>query len=154
MRKILEMLDLSDPEGWLRLHRRLGLATLVLPLVLVVLVIVQVLSASRPHPVPPDRPGERFGLDDRARREIFSSFAEHEDTWRTQARIQFPDHEWSQSDSYFCHVKDHAVHYSFVHDLHYSQVFLIYDEGIHEHWPGKDGEPLPASTKPLEPRTK
>jgi hypothetical protein len=143
---------LPDAEGRRRILRLLGVATFVLPLVLSVLVVREVLTDPPPGAVEQPTETSRHGLSLRQRKEIFGKLAKMERRWRREARMEFPDHEWSRSDHYFKLVRERASHLSRVHGVHYSVIYLIYDEGIRRRWPDGRGEPLPASVPPLDPR--
>ncbi len=152
MKKILDRLGLGDGDRLVALHRRLGTATLVLPLVLLAIIVAGVVSSAPPAAVPPPDGDRLFGIDEERRREIFTRITRHEHFARSMAAEQFPHHAWSRSDAYFGHMRDLVVHLALIHDLHASQIFLVFDEGIRNHWPDDRGNPLPASTTPLRPR--
>jgi len=152
VKKLLARLGLGDRDRLIALHRRLGLATLVIPVILLAVIVAGVVASAPPTPVAPPEGDGLFGLDEEKRREIFTRITQHEHFARSMAEEQFPDDAWSQSDAYFGHMRDLVVHLAFVHDLHTSQIFLVFDEGIRKHWPDDGGNPLPASTEPLRPR--
>lgn len=154
MKNLLDRLGLGDVDRLLALHRRLGAATLVLPAVLLVIIVAGVVSSTPRTALPPPDGDRLFGIEEQNRREIFTRITRHEHFSRSMAAEQFPDHEWSRSDAYFAHMRDLIVHLALIHDLHASQIFLVFDEGIRKHWPDDRGNPLPASTTPLRPRTR
>ena len=154
MKDLLARLGRGDADRLLVLHRRLALATLVLPAVLLVVLVVGVVRSAPPVPVPPPEGDGRFGLEEERRREIFTRITRHEHFSRSMAKEQFPGHARSQSDAYFGHMRDLVVHLARKHGLHTSQIFLVFDEGIREHWPDDRGNPLTATTEPLRPRTR
>jgi len=149
---VLPSAHLPDVEGWRRIHRLLGAATFVLPLALSVLIVREVMLDPPPGAIDPPTETTRFGLNLKQRRVIFEKFARPERRWRREARMEFPDHEWSRSDHYFKLVRERASRLARVHKVHYSVIYMIYDEGIRRRWPDRRGAPLPASVPPLDPR--
>jgi hypothetical protein len=154
VKELLDRLGLGEGDRLVLLHRRLGIATLVLPAILLVGIVVGVVRAAPPTPVPPADGDSRFGLEEEERREIYTAITRHEHFSRSMAKEQFPGHAWSQSDAYFGHMRDLVVHLARTRGLHPSQIFLVFDEGIRLHWPDDRGNPLPATTVPLRPRTR
>jgi hypothetical protein len=154
VKKLLDRLGLGDVDRLALLHRRLGIATLVLPAILLAIIVAGVVRSAPPTPVPPPEGDRLFGLEEEERREIFTRITRHEHFSRSMAKEQFPGDSWSQSDAYFGHMRDLVVHLARIHDLHTSQIFLVFDEGIRLHWPDDRGNPLPATTVPLRPRTR
>jgi hypothetical protein len=113
------------------------------------------LNAKPPLPIPSEEIEDyRFRLPERTRREIFAEIAEAEQIDRAQAiqRNSWNGHLWSREDDrgHFERVRFRALakHYN----ISLTQMYLILDEGIRGHWPGPDGQPLPATTPPLNPR--
>lgn len=97
----------------------------------------------------------RFRLPERTRREIFTEIAAAESGDRKRAIEQdrWHGHLWSREDD-----RGHLERTTFrqlagKHDISLTQVYLILDEGLRGHWPGPDGQPLPATTPPLDLRT-
>ena len=154
MKNLLSRLGLDDRDRLVSYHRLLSLSTLVLPLVLLAIIVAGVVSSAPPDRVPPPDGDGLFGLSEERRREIFTRITRHEHFSRSMAVKQFPGDAWSQSDAYFGHMRDLVVHLAIIHDLHTSQIFLVFDEGIRKRWPDDQGKPLPATTEPLQPRTR
>jgi hypothetical protein len=113
------------------------------------------LNAKPPNPIPSEEIEDyRFRLPERTRREIFAEIAEAELVERARAiqRNTWNGHLWSREDD-----RGHAerVYFRLLakhHNISLTQVYLILDEGIRAKWPSPDGEPLPATTPPLNPR--
>jgi hypothetical protein len=63
-------------------------------------------------------------------------------------------HLWSREDDrgHYERVKMRELAARYEGTL--TQMYLILDEGIRNKWPGPDGQPLPATTPPWDPRTK
>jgi len=97
----------------------------------------------------------RFRLPERTRREIFTEIATGEIAERKrQVEVdKWHGHLWSREDDrgHFERVEFRTL--AVKHKISLSQVYLILDEGIRNHWPGPDGQPLPATTPPLDLRT-
>ncbi|MDB4943209.1 MAG: hypothetical protein JWP97_2743 [Labilithrix sp.] len=113
------------------------------------------LRAKPPIPVPTEEIEDyRFRLPERTRREIFAVIAENEQQQRATAIASnsWNGHLWSREDDrgHFERVFFRQVAKRF--NISLSQVYLVQDEGIRAHWPGPDGEPLPATVPPLNPR--
>lgn len=97
----------------------------------------------------------KFRLPERTRREIFTEIATAEQAERTRAaeHDKWHGHLWSREDDrgHFERVEMRNLALRFKISL--SQIYLILDEGIRDHWPGPDGVPLPATTPPLDLRS-
>ena len=118
-------------------------------------VISPLLRAKPPNPIPSEEIEDyRFRLPERTRREIFGEIAENEQTTRTHAlqTNSWNGHLWSREDDrgHFERVFFRTLAKRY--DISLSQVYFILDEGIRQKWPGPDGQPLPATTPPLNPR--
>jgi hypothetical protein len=111
-----------------------------------------VLHASPPANLPADGPGVRFGLGDSARREIFREIATGEPTARVRAAQHFPGDPWSTEDDRAAFERDTVRGIALRRQTSLSQVYLVLDEGIREHWLGPDGHTLSPQSYPLAPR--
>jgi hypothetical protein len=113
-------------------------------------------NAHPPPPIPNEEIDDyRFKLPERTRREIFTELATAELAERRRA-IQgntWNGHLWSREDDrgHYERVKVREV--AARHKISLSQVYLVLDEGIRSKWPAPDGQPLPATTPPWDPRT-
>lgn len=96
----------------------------------------------------------RFRLPERTRHEIFMEIAEAENAERKRAIDQntWKGHLWSREDDrgHYERVQLRALGTRYKISL--TQMYLILDEGIRNHWPGPDGKPLPATTPALDMR--
>lgn len=114
------------------------------------------LSAKPPPPIPTEEIEDyRFRLPERTRREIFAELATAELAERARA-IQantWKGHLWSREDDRGHYERVAARAAAAKHKVSLSQVYLVLDEGIRERWPGPDGNPLPATTPPLNIRS-
>jgi hypothetical protein len=114
------------------------------------------LKAKPPIPIPSEEIEDyRFRLPERTRKEIFAKIADSEQAERAREiqKNTWNGHLWSREDD-----RGHAERVFFRqlakhHGISLTQVYLILDEGIRRKWPGPDGEPLPATTPPFNPRT-
>jgi hypothetical protein len=102
--------------------------------------------------VPPDAPGERFGVKEEIRRKVFAELAAAEPGHRETGHTSFPTEIWSAEDHRASFERHLAASLSTRFGLSLTQVYLIFDEGIRNHWPGPDGKPLSPQTVPLKPR--
>jgi hypothetical protein len=97
----------------------------------------------------------RFRLPERTRREIFADLAAAELAERARAirANTWNGHLWSREDDrgYYERVAARAAAAKYKVSL--TQVYLVLDEGLRERWPAPNGEPLPATTPPLNTRT-
>jgi len=151
-------------EAWLPLHgihsRRHLLVSLgwhSLTLLAAAVVIAQatapVWSTPEPSPLPPDgADGTRFGLPEAQRRAIFARLADQEPIAKRIARVRFGSHAWSVEDDRARMEKDTARALARRHGINLSQVYLVLDEGIRKRWVGARGQPLLATTPPLDRR--
>lgn len=98
--------------------------------------------------------GNRFGLDENTRRDIFKEIAQAEPGARQAGVSGFPGQPWSQEDHRCAFERDHLRGIAARRGLSITQVYLVLDEGLREHWPGPDGKPLTPRTTPLMPRRK
>jgi hypothetical protein len=116
-------------------------------------VTLPLIRARAPADLPPDgQDGTRFGLVPSVRREIFRQIASGEPTARIRAAQAFPGAPWSIEDHRASFERDLVRAIAQQRSLNLSQVYLTLDEGIREHWPGPDGNPLSALSSPLSPR--
>lgn len=97
----------------------------------------------------------RFRLPERTRREIFMQIATAEvaERKRLVEQDKWKGHLWSREDDRGHQERMEMRLLATEHKLSLTQLYLILDEGIRNHWPGPDGAPLPATTPPLDPRT-
>ena len=143
---------------------KVGWAVRILAGVIGFVVVVQtvretaepLLSAHEPTPIPTQEyPGDRFRLSEDRRKEIFTELATLElaerkraidqNTWNGHAWSREDDRGWWEAKA----VKDIATR----NKLSLTQVYLVLDEGIRNHWPAPNGQPLPGTSPPLNPRT-
>jgi hypothetical protein len=114
------------------------------------------LETKPPTPLPSQEfPGDKFRLSEERRKEIFEELATAElaerkrainqNTWQGQLWSREDDRGWYEAKA----VREAAQR----HGLSESQVYLVLDEGIRNHWLAPNGEPLPGTTPPLHPRT-
>ncbi len=126
------------------LWRRVGVATRPL------------LSAPPPAAIPTEEIEDyRFRLPERTRREIFAELAAAEIAERARA-IQantWNGQLWSREDDRGHYERVAARQAAAKHKVSLTQVYLVLDEGLRQHWPGPDGKPLPATTPPLNTRS-
>ncbi|MBX3222235.1 MAG: hypothetical protein KF795_17080 [Labilithrix sp.] len=117
----------------------------------------QPLLAAKPPPAIPTEEIEdyRFRLPERVRRAIFMELATAELAERARA-IQantWKGHLWSREDDRGHYERVAVRSVAARHKISLSQTYLVLDEGIRERWPGPNGEPLPATTPPLDIRS-
>ncbi|MBX3191366.1 MAG: hypothetical protein KF819_30490 [Labilithrix sp.] len=113
------------------------------------------LDAKPPIPIPSEEIEDyRFRLPERIRKEIFLEIAGAEQAERARAVQQntWHGHLWSREDDRGHVERMHFRQLAAQYRISLTQMYLILDEGIREKWPGPDGEPLPATTPPLNPR--
>ncbi|HQY61169.1 MAG: hypothetical protein IPF92_14640 [Myxococcales bacterium] len=109
--------------------------------------------AKRPVPIPGDTAdGHRFGLSLADRKAIFAEIAAAEPEQRSQAKAAFPGQEWSQEDHRCAFERDSVRSIAARRSLSLTQVYLVLDEGIRDHWPDPQGKPLTPTTVPVVPR--
>lgn len=113
-------------------------------------------TALPPAPLPPDSGDTRFGVPLATRKKVFEDFAVAEPMGRAEGKKGFPgfELEWSAEDHRGAFERQKAAELSSRYRLSLTQVYLILDEGIREHWLAPDGEPLTPYTVPLRPRRK
>jgi len=104
--------------------------------------------------VPADKPGERFGIKDQVRRDIFAEYAAADPQHRLNGKTSFPTETWSAEDHRAAFERQLSASLASKYNLTLTQVYLVLDEGIHEQWPGPDGKPISPFTVPLKPRRK
>jgi len=103
-------------------------------------------------PIPPDHDGERFGVSEEQRRAIFKRIADIDVGAVAMSQSKFPGMPWSQGDDQAAYERNAARSYAVQYRLNLAQIYLIIDEGIRNHWPASDGQPLRATITPLDPR--
>ena len=109
--------------------------------------------AKRPVPIQASTAeGQRFGLSLTDRRAIFAEIAGAEPEQRVQAKEAFPGQEWSQEDHRCAFERDIVRAIAARRSLSLTQVYLVLDEGIRNHWPDPQGRPLTPTTIPVVPR--
>ena len=114
------------------------------------------LSATPPASIPVEHSdGEAFGLPERTRRAIFDSLASAEVAERARAvrANTWGGHAWSREDDRGHYERVAARAAAAKYGVSLTQVYLVLDEALREHWLGPDGKPLPALTPPLNPRS-
>ncbi|HEY8079152.1 MAG TPA: hypothetical protein VIF62_33700 [Labilithrix sp.] len=113
-------------------------------------------TAQPPPPLPPDHDDVKFGVPLELRKRIFAELAAAEPHERAEGAQKFPgfDLEWSAEDHRGGLERKAVTNASNEHQLSLTQVYLILDEGIREHWLGPDGQPLSPRVVPLHPRRK
>lgn len=113
------------------------------------------LNAKPPIPIPSEEIEDyRFRMPERTRREIFAEIAEAEQAERARAieKNTWNGHLWSREDDRGHYERVLFRQLAKRHNISLTQVYLVLDEGIRAKWPGPDGQPLPATTPPLNPR--
>lgn len=118
--------------------------------------VTPLVSARPPAAIPSQEIDDyRFKYPERTRREIFMEIATAElaERKRALAANTWNGHLWSREDDrgHYERVKMRELAARYKGTL--SQMYLILDEGIRNKWPGPDGNPLPATTPPWDPRT-
>ena len=138
-----------------RASRRMAarLALWLVPLAVGSWVVWHVAATPPPSPSPtPDARGPRFGVSESKQREIFGEIAGEARGWRKRAKRKFRGSKWSREDHYHNLLRKKVEELAESNDLPYTTIYLIYDRGIRQRWKGPDGEPLPATTVPLDAR--
>lgn len=113
-------------------------------------------SAKPPVPITTeDVEGYRFRLPEHTRRAIFDDLAAAEVAERERAikANTWNGHAWSREDDRGHYERVAARAAAQKHKVSLPQVYLVLDEGIHEHWLAPNGSPLPATTPPLSLRS-
>jgi hypothetical protein len=114
------------------------------------------LRAKQPAPIASaDIEGYRFRLPEEKRREIFEQLATAELAERERAisKNTWAGHLWSREDDRGHYERVAARSVAAKYRVSLSQVYLVLDEGLRNHWPAPNGEPLPATTPPLSIRS-
>jgi len=113
------------------------------------------LETKPPSPLPSQEfPGDKFRLSEDRRKEIFKELATAELAERKRAieTNTWQGHLWSREDDRGWYESKAVYEAAHRHHVSVSQVYLVLDEGIRNHWPAPNGEPLPATTPPFNPR--
>jgi hypothetical protein len=119
-------------------------------------VTAPLLTAKPPIPIPSEEIEDyRFRLPERTRREIFAEIAAAETAERKRAVDQntWNGHLWSREDDRGHFERTHLRALAAKYKISLTQTYLILDEGLRAKWPGPDGDPLPGTTPPLNPRS-
>ncbi len=100
--------------------------------------------------------GYRYGMNAETRKAIFDELASAERAERHRAIEQntWQGDLWSREDDRGYQELTLARALSTKYGVSLTQVYLVLDEAIREKWRGPDGEPLPATTPPLRPRSR
>jgi len=115
-----------------------------------------IFKGPRPTAIRAEGPGDqRYELDEKTRKEIFSDLAALEQKTRADGIAQntWNGHLWSRDDDRGWGERVRARSIAQTRGISLTQVFLILEEGIRNRWPGPDGKPLPATVPPLNLRT-
>lgn len=145
----------STRVGWLVRVSVVAFASVVLYR-RVVATTTPLLDAKPPTPIPTEEIEDwRFRMPERVRREIFAEIAEAEQAERERAVAQntWQGHLWSREDDRGHVERQHLRGVAAKYKISLTQAYLVLDEGIRAKWPGPDGNPLPATTPPLDLRT-
>jgi hypothetical protein len=99
--------------------------------------------------------GHRYGLLLEKRKAIFAELAAAEIAERKRATEAnaWLGHMWSREDDRGHQELSLARSLALKHNVSLSVVYMILDEGIRKKWPAPDGNPLPATTPPQDPRS-
>jgi hypothetical protein len=94
-------------------------------------------------------------LDEATRKAIFAELAAAELAERKRAIAQntWNGHAWSQEDDRGHYERVAARAAAAKYRVSLSQIYLVLDEGLREHWPSPEGAPLTATTPPLSIRS-
>ena len=114
------------------------------------------LKASPPAPITSsDDPENRYGLTAPVRHQIFTELATAELAERKRAieANSWKGHLWSREDDRGHNERVTARAVAGRHRVSLTQVYLVLDEGIREHWLAPNDSPLSALTPPLSLRT-
>ena len=114
------------------------------------------LTAHPPSPIPTEEIEDyRFKLPERTRREIFEELAAAEiaERQRAIAANTWSGHLWSREDDRGYYERALAQRLAAKYKCSLTQIYLVLDDGIREHWEGPDGNPLPATTPALNTRS-
>jgi hypothetical protein len=110
------------------------------------------LSAKPPSPIPVEEIDDyKFKLPERTRREIFAELAAAEIAERQRAisANTWNGHPWSREDDRGYYERALAQRLALKYRCSLTQVYLVLDDALRNHWEGPDGKPLPPSTPPL-----
>jgi len=127
---------------------------MVLALGYFVYLVRPIVRAPRPALVPADTADSRFGVPEAIRRRVFRAVADRMEHDHGSAAARFPGEPWSVEDDLAGLERDEARAAAAGEHLSLTQVYLILDEGIRQHWLTDYGHPLPATITPLQPRKK
>jgi hypothetical protein len=99
--------------------------------------------------------GHRYGMTLAERQAIFADLAAVEIAERQRAIAQntWGGHAWSREDDRGWKEMTAARRIAAERKRSLTQIYMVLDEAIRERWPGPDGNPLPPTTPPLDPRT-
>jgi hypothetical protein len=114
-------------------------------------VVRPVSDAPRPIRVPAPTDTTRFGLTEDERRALFVDLVRDAERDRREAVALFHGHEWSGEDERTNRISRRIDAMGTRRSS--SVLHLILDEGIRSGWPDATGEPVRATTPPLNPRT-
>jgi hypothetical protein len=114
-----------------------------------------IMAAPAPPPIPLPTATTRFGLTEEQRRAIFHELAAAEQAERARAIAQntWGGHAWSREDDLGYVLRDRARALATRYGVSLTHVYLVFDEGVRNRWPGPDGQPLAATVTPLSLRT-
>ena len=118
-------------------------------------VTAPLLNAKPPIAIPNEEIEDyRFRMPERTRREIFAEIASAEAIERKRAIDQntWHGHLWSREDDRGHQERMEFRRIAKDYNISLTQVYLVLDEGIREHWLGPDGKPLTGSTPKLDQR--
>jgi hypothetical protein len=145
----------TTKAGWI-IRIAAALTALVLLSRRVTSVTAVLLSAKTPTPIPTEEIEDyRFRLPEAKRREIFADLATAELAERQRAVTQntWNGHVWSREDDRGHYERVAARAAAAKYRVSLSQVYLVLDEGLREHWLAPNDKPLPATTPPLSIRS-
>jgi hypothetical protein len=159
IRPYLGLLDFAKrPEtkaGWIVRILALSIALFAL-WKRVDLVTTPMLATKPPLPIPTEEIEDyRFRLPEHTRREIFAELATAELAERARAigANTWNGHLWSREDDRGHYERVAARNVAAKYKISLTQVYLVLDEGLRNHWPAPDGKPLPPTTPPLSTRS-
>lgn len=154
--RLFEFTRLPDSKvGW---FIRIGATVLALSLLgrRVHAAVAPMIAAAPPTPIPAVEIDDyRFRLPERIRRQIFDEIAAAElaERKRAIAANTWNGHAWSREDDRGHHERVALRAIAARHRISLTQAYLVLDEGIRSRWPAPNGQPLPATTPPLNLRT-
>jgi hypothetical protein len=96
----------------------------------------------------------RYGLTEEQRRAIFHELYINERAERRRAIEQntWLGHAWSRDDDLGYVQRTRVRELASQYNVSASQVYLVLEEAIREHWVGPDGQSLPATSAPISLR--